>query len=82
MSLSYSKTFYTFTVVFLVSIFFQMEDLEVSGEIESTKKHQKSKEKIKKELEESLFNSEKHNNTEIEVKAKNVERPEDASKVI
>lgn len=61
MSVSYSKTFYTFTVVFLVSIFFQMEDLEVSGEIESTKKYQKSKEEIKKELEKSLFNSEKHN---------------------
>lgn len=80
--MSYSKTFYTFTVVFLVLIFFQMEDLEVSGEIESTKKYQKSKEVIKKELEKSLFYSEKHNNTEIEEKAKNVERPEDASKVI
>ena len=82
MSVSYSKIFYTFTVVFLVLIFFQLEDLEVSGEIESTKKYQKSKEEIKKELEKSLFNSEKHNNTEIEVKAKNFERPEDASKVI
>lgn len=40
-----------------------MEDLEVRGQIESTKKYQKSREETKKEREESVFNSEKqHSN--------------------
>ena len=52
-----------------------MKDLEVS--CENTKKPQKTKEKIKKELEESIINSEKHDNTETEKKAKMVVRPDD-----
>ena len=54
-------------MVDLVLIFFQIKDLEVSGE--STKKPQKTKE-IKKELEELIGNSKIHYNIEIEEKAK------------
>ena len=55
-----------------------MKHLEVSSE--RTKKPQKTRKEIKKELEESMVYSKKHGNTEIEEKANMVERSEDAVK--
>ena len=57
-----------------------MKDSEVNSE--STKKPQKTKEEIRKDVEEPIVNSKKHDNMEIGKKAKMVERPEDAAKVI
>ena len=57
-----------------------MKDSEVNSE--STKKPQKTKEEIRKDVEEPIVNSKNHDNMEIGKKAKMVERPEDAAKVI
>ena len=57
-----------------------MKDSEVNSE--STKKPQKNKEEIRKDVEEPIVNSKNHDNMEIGKKAKMVERPEDAAKVI
>lgn len=47
----------------------------------TTKKSQKNKEDIKEEIDESLVNDET-DNIEIEEKARMVEKPEDATKVV
>ena len=47
-----------------------------------TKRNQKTKEAIKKELDESIVNGERHGNMETEEKARGVEKPENAATVI
>ena len=54
--------------------------MEVSNK--TTKKSREIKEEIKKELEESTINGERHTNIEIRDKARSVEKPEDAVTVV
>ena len=49
---------------------------------ETTKRNQKTKEAIKKELDETIVNGERQDNTETEEKARAVEKPENAATVI
>ena len=58
-----------------------MKNFEVDIEA-MKKKPRKSKKEIKEELEESIINGEKHENKEIEEKARMFEKSEDAAEVI
>lgn len=49
---------------------------------ETTKRNQKTKEAIKKQLDESIVNDEWYDNTEIEERARAVEKPKNAATVI
>ena len=54
----------------------------MDNEATTKKKPHKTKDEIKKELDESLVNGETHDNTEIDETGTRIEKPEDAATVI
>ena len=70
----YSKIFST--------LLFKFQIQNLDNIPETSKKIRKSKEKIKKELEDSTINCERHENKELEEKAAKVEKTEDEAVVI